>query len=323
MENLRTSLNGYRLDAELKNVPVSFVNALRRILLAEIPTVVVSNVQILDNSTVLTHEMLRHRTEMLPVNVRADEVAVIRDTKIELRATATDGRVELTTADFVTSGSERSDILLADRDLGTPLVFVNLQPGQTVHIKATLSVQSTKASQVCVATFKNHIDPDVAKIDRDTFVAEAGDDPAVQREAARIFDSFHIQRSFHRNKETGRPDWFDFTVESIGVMPAKDLVKKAVAVLQDKLAEMTKVPLLREEDEWYRLELPGETYTLGGLVQELLYTSNQVEFASMTIGHPLVPTLVIRFSTKASPESVLSAVQKEASALCENVLTSV
>lgn len=35
MENVRTSLNGYRLDAELKNVPVSFVNALRRILLAD------------------------------------------------------------------------------------------------------------------------------------------------------------------------------------------------------------------------------------------------------------------------------------------------
>ena len=35
MENVRTSLNGYRLDAEIKNVPVSFVNALRRILLAD------------------------------------------------------------------------------------------------------------------------------------------------------------------------------------------------------------------------------------------------------------------------------------------------
>jgi len=323
MENVRTTLNGYRLDAELKNVPVSFVNALRRILLSEIPTVVVSNVQILENTSSMTHEMLRHRTEMLPVNVRAEEVAVIRDTKIELRASATKDRMELTTADIVTSGAERSDILLPDRDLGTALVFVNLKPGESVHIKATLMVQTTKASQVCVSTFKNHIDADIAKIDRDTFVAEAGDDPAVQREAARIFDSFHIQRSFHRNKETGRPDWFDFTVESIGVTPARDLVKKAIAVLQDKIGELSKVPLLREEDEWYRVELPGETFTLGALIQELLYTSNQVEFASMTIGHPLVPTLVIRFSTKLSPESVLSSVQKEASALCENVLTTV
>lgn len=323
MENVRTALSGYRLDAELKNVPVSFVNALRRILLAEIPTVVVSNVQILENTSSMTHEMIRHRTEMLPVNVRPEEVAVIRDTKIELRVSAIESEMEITSADFVTSGADRSNILLQDRDLGTPLVFVNLKPGQSLHIKANLMVQSTKASQVCVATFKNHIDPDVAKIDRDTFVAEAGDDPVAQREAGRIFDTFHIQRSFHRNKETGRPDWFDFTVESIGVIPTRDLVKKAVSILQDKVDELSKVPILREEDEFYRLEIPGETFTLGALVQELLYTSNQVEFASMTIGHPLVPTLVIRFSTKSPPESVLTAVQKEASALCENVLTSV
>lgn len=324
MENIQTSLNGYRLDAELKNVPVSFVNALRRILLAEIPTVVVSNVQILENTSSMTHEMLRHRVEMLPVNVRADEVALVRDTKLELRAAAIKDRMELTTADFVASGGTRNDILLPDRDLGTPLLFLYLNPGESVHIKATLSVQSTKASQVCVSTFKNHIDPDVAKVDRDTFVAEAGDDPVAQREAARTFDAFHIQRSFHRNKETGRPDWFDFTVESIGVTPARDLMKTAAKILQDKIAEAVKLPVLREEDGWYRIEIPNETYTLGALLQEVLYLSNRTEFVSMDIGHPLIPKLTLRFSTKTeSPEAIVAAFGKEASALCENVLTSV
>ena len=72
MENLKTSLNGFRLDAELKTIHVSFVNGLRRILLSEIPVVVVSNIQILENTSSMTHEMIRHRVEMLPVNVRAD-----------------------------------------------------------------------------------------------------------------------------------------------------------------------------------------------------------------------------------------------------------
>lgn len=322
MENVRTLLNGYRLDAELKNVPVSFVNALRRILLAEIPTVVVSNVQILENTSAMTHEMLRHRMEMLPVNVRAEEVAVVRDTKIELRIVSADKRTEVTTDDFVVVGP-RKDVLLRDRDLETPLVFLYLNPGETIHIKATLSVQSTKASQVCVATFRNHIDPEVAKVDRDTFVARVGDDIASQREAGRIFDTFHIQRSFHRNKETGRPDWFDFTVESIGVTPAKDLLKKAVTILQDKLAEFAKLPVVREGDA-FRVDIPNETYTLGALVQELLYLSNRVDYASMDIGHPLVPKLAIRFASKTeAPEGILEGVRKEASALCENVLTTV
>jgi DNA-directed RNA polymerase alpha subunit len=320
MENIKTSLNGFRLDGELKNVPVSFVNALRRILLAEIPTVVVSNIEILENTSSMTHEMVRHRTEMLPINVRADEVAVVRDTKLELRVVADKEPREVTTDDFVASGP-RGDILLKDRDLQTPLLFMVLKPGESIHIKANLIIQSIKTSQVCISTFRNHIDPDVAKVDMDTFVAQTGGDP---KEASRIFNAFHIQRSFHRNKETGRPDWFDLTVESIGVTSARDLLRKAVEILQEKISEFAKLPVLREEEGWYRVEVPGETHTLGALVQEVVYLSNTTEFVSMDIGHPLVPKLVIRFYTKAnSPETVVERFQKEASSLCENVLSTV
>ena len=315
-------MNGYRLDAELKNVPVAFVNGLRRILLSEIPTVVVSNIQILENTTSMTHEMIRHRVEMLPVNVRADEVAVIRDTQLELRTAAEKEPREVTTDDFAAVGP-RGEILLRDRDLETPLLFIQLKPGESIHIKATLSVLATKGSQVCVSTFKNHIDPDVAKIDRDTFVSQAGEDPVAQREAAQMFDSFHIQRSFHRNKE-GRPDWFDLSVESIGITPAVDLFKKAVEVFQEKINEFAKIPVLREEEGWFRMEVPGETHTLGALVQEVLYLSQLTEFVSADIGHPLVPMLVVRFNTKTSaPEAVVEYFHKQASSLCENVLKSV
>ena len=271
----------------------------------------------------MTHEMVRHRTEMLPVNVRAEEVAVIRDTKLELRVVADKEPREVTTDDFVATGP-RGDILLKDRDLGTSLLFMVLKPGESIHIKANLIIQTTKASQVCVSTFKNHIAPDIVKCDRDTFVSQAGDDPVAQREAARIFDSFHIQRCFSRDPKTGRPNWFDLTVESIGVTPARDLVKKAASVLQEKIQEFVKLPVLREAEGWYRVEVPNETHTLGALVQEMIYLANTTEFVSADIGHPLVPKLVIRFHTKtASAEDVLQQFQREASALCENVLTTV
>jgi DNA-directed RNA polymerase subunit L len=168
------------------------------------------------------------------------------------------------------------------------------------------------------------VDPDVAKVDRDTFVARVGDDPKAQAEAGRIFDLFHIQRSFRRNKETGRPDWFDIAVESIGVTPARDLMKKAASVLLEKVQEFAKIPVMREEEGWYRIEVPNETHTIGALAQEIIYMSDAVEFVSADIGHPLVPKLVIRFNTKtSSSEDVISRFQKEASALCENVLSTV
>jgi DNA-directed RNA polymerase subunit L len=323
MENVKQQMNGYRLTAELKDVPVSFVNGLRRILLSELPTVVLSNIQILENSSSMTHEMLQHRISMLPVNVRPEETAVIRDTKLELRKGADKEELELTTNDFSAEGP-RPDVLLKDRDLGTPLLFLRLKPGESVHVKASVSTVTSGASQVCVSTFRNHIDLDVAKIDRDSFVAKVGDDPKAQREAGRVFDTFYIQRSFSRDKETGRPNWFDLTVESIGVTPAKDLLRKAVELLKAKIIECATAPILREPEGWYSLEIPGETHTVGQLVQELFYIEKLADFVSCDVGHPLVPKLVIRFhNTTESPDALVQKMKDKALTLCENVLKSV
>lgn len=313
MENLKISLNGFRLDGELKNVPIAFVNAIRRIVLAEIPTVVISNVQILDNTTTMTHEMLYHRMEMLPVNVKADEANVIRDTKIELRYLQSPDAREVTTDDFVIAGP-RKNVLLYDRDLDEPMLFLNMKPNESLHIKASLSIETKGASQVCVSTFKNHIDPDLARIDKDTYIAEGGD--------PKVFDNFYIQRSYARDA-AGRPYWFDLTIESIGITRAVDLLKKSIEILQNKILEWVKTPILREDAGWYRMESEGDTFTIGQLVQELIYKGGIADFVSRDAGHPLVPKLTVRFSTKLDPETVVDNFKTEALALCESVLKSV
>ena len=311
MENVKTSLNGFRLDCELKGVPVAFVNALRRILLAELPIVVVTNVEILENTTTLTHEMLRHRVEMMPVNVKPEEVGVIRDTRLELKTGATDVPKEISTDDITVFGP-RKEILLKDRDLQTAGYFLRLVPGQALSFKATLGLGS--GSHVCVSTFRNHCDPEKLKNVRRDWELSGKD--------VREFDSFYFQKFYERD-ENDRPYWFDFTVESVGVIPAKDLLKMATQVLKDKLVEFLKLPVQREEPGWYRIEAEGETFTLGHLVQDLLYRDKNVEFVSRDIGHPLLPKLIVRFSTKQQPEKILETFKREALELCENVLRTV
>lgn len=311
MENAKTSLNGSKLECEFKGVPIAFVNAIRRIALSDLPVVVPTNVEILENTTGMTHEMLRHRVEMMPVNVRPEEVGVIRDTRIELKTGATDTPVEVTTDDFTIFGP-RKDILLKDRDLGTAGYFLRLAPGQTLSIKATLGFGL--GSHVCVSTFRNHCDPEKLKIQRGLWI-DQGRDP-------REFDSFYFQKFYERD-ETDRPYWFDMTLESIGVLPAKDILMKSVEVLKEKLLEFLKSPIQREEPGWYRVEMEGETFTVGQLVQEILYRDKNVDFVSRDIGHPLLPKLIVRFSTKQQPEKVLETFKREALELCENVLRSV
>ena len=326
MESFNISLNGYRLDTEFKNVPISFVNGLRRILLSEIPTVVIRDVQILDNSTKMIHEMLKHRVEMLPINVRPEEAVTIRDTRIELRylppATPDLTRktaVDITTDDFAVQGP-RKDVFLKDRDLGAPLFFMNLQPSESIHVKATLGVETTGVSQVCVSTFKNHIDPELAKLDKDTFVAVAGDDENERALRAKMFDNYEIQRSYAVDEE-GRPYWFDFTVESIGVIPAKDLLKQAAQIFKAKIESWCENPILRQEGNWYSIETEEHGHTIGALAQILIY-NQKVNYVSYRIVHPLLPKMIVRFCSKIAPEKVIEKFKTEAVALCESILKS-
>ena len=327
MESFTLSKNGYRLDTEFKNVPVAFVNGLRRILLSEIPTVVVRDVQILDNSTKMIHEMLKHRVEMLPINVRPEETAVIRDTKIELRylppATPDLTRkaaVEITSDDFAIDGP-RPGIILKDRDLDEPLYFMRLQPTESIHVKASLAVETKGTSQVCVATFKNHIDEELAKLDKDSYVASAGDDDNERAMLAKVFDNYEIQRSYARDDE-GRPYWFDFALESIGITPAKDLLKQAAMIFKKKIETWCENPIQREEGDWYSIETEEEGHTIGALAQILMY-NQKVNYVSYRIVHPLLPKMIVRFSSKIAPEKVIEKFKTEAVALCESILKTV
>jgi DNA-directed RNA polymerase I and III subunit RPAC1 len=62
---------------ELVNVDTSFANALRRILLAEVPTVALEHIYIYNNSSLIHDEVLSHRMGLVPLMIdarRLDEV---------------------------------------------------------------------------------------------------------------------------------------------------------------------------------------------------------------------------------------------------------
>jgi len=289
---------------ELKKFPVTFVNAIRRILLTDIPTVVVRDVQILENTTQLPHEMLKHRVEMLPVDVRPTDATTIRDAKIELHILPqSEGIRTIRTNDF-TFESSRPTILMNDRDTNAPLLFLRVRPNESVHIKAKLAVETKTASQVCTASTLWHVDPVRAEEDKRIFVDQNGGSPAV-------FDNFYIQRSYSRD-DRGRPDWFDLDVESIGVIPAKELVKMATQILRKAVVDYVKEAtdnIEKQKDNEYRIQLDQGGHTVCALLQEIIYNKTDVDFVSYDIPHPLRNETVLRFHTLKTPDSVLSTAQ--------------
>ena len=300
--------------AEFKKFPVTFVNAIRRILLTDLPTVVIRNVEVLENTTQLPHEMLRHRMEMLPVNVKPTDASTIREAKVEFRVLPEkEGTRSIRTNDFVIESS-RPTLLMNDRELDTPLLFVRVRPNEAVHIRGKLAVETKTASQVCTATTMWHVDPVRAKDDKRIFVDENNGSPAV-------FDNFYAQRSYSRNAK-GRPDWIDLDVESVGVIPSKELVDMSVKILRKQVEEYMAVAIdniQRQKDDEYRVEIDQGGHTVCALLQEVMYETQDVQFVSYDIPHPLRPETVLRFHTKRAPETILKAAQTVVEEYCESV----
>jgi DNA-directed RNA polymerase subunit L len=302
LQNIKTVNKGYQFSCEFKNFPVTFVNALRRTVLSGVPTVVIQDVQILENTSQLPHEMLKHRTEMLPVNVTPDDASTIRDSKIELRVLPdkeSDKVRVITTDDFVIDSS-RGKILMKDRDLDKPILFLRVRPGETVHLKGRLGVESKNASQVFGCSTKWHVDPERVVEDKKVYIEKGGDPVA--------FDNFYNQYSYSRD-ERGRPNWIDMSIESVGVLTCKDILKYAVGILRTQLDSYTKEAsekINREKEAGsYNISIEQGGHTIGALLQEVMYSDENVDFVGYDIPHPLRNLMVLRFHTKKSPEAIL------------------
>jgi DNA-directed RNA polymerase alpha subunit len=313
VRNIKTTHDGRDLTAELVEFPVGFVNAIRRILLSGIPTVVIRDVQILENTTQMPHEMLRHRMEMLPVNVTPDESAIIKEAKIELRMPVIKESKIVTTDDF-TVESGREGVLMKDPEFGTPCLFLKVRPGEKIHMTGRLALETDGVSQVETASTCWHIDPNMAKDQRKQYIADHPDD----KDAARYFDNFLVQRCYSRD-EKNRPNWFDLSIKSIGVLKARHLLKMAVQILKKRVDEYMALAVknIRHEKDEGSFSIPLDIggHTLGVLLQEVIY-QDDVQFVSYDILHPLKPQMVLHIIAKKAPEKILETAKKTIDEYC-------
>jgi DNA-directed RNA polymerase subunit L len=314
IENFKTANRGFELSCEFVNFPISLVNALRRILLSNIPTVAIQNVEIIKNTSQLPHEMLKHRAEMLPINVLPSESAIIKDAKIEIRMLPQphENGVYVTTDDFAVESS-RSGILMRDRDIDEPMLFLRLRKGEEVHLKASLGVitETKHVGQICNASTYWKVDPEKAKTERKAFV-EAGND-------VREFDNFLVQKCFYTN-EKGEPYWISMSIESIGVMSAKNCLKMALDILRKNVNDYVTDALQnirREQEKTYSIVTKHGGHTIGSLIQQVIYNDKNTTYVSYDIMHPLKPDLKLQFCSDKSPESVLKTAKDSIEEYCD------
>jgi len=137
----------------VRGADVSFVNALRRIMIAEVPCMAIEEVGIVENSSVLDDEVLAHRIGLIPLKMDPSILEEEPDkvVKFELSAEAKDETITVYSGDLK---SDSPDVV----PLYPNMPIVKLAPGQRIYLIATARLgtgsQHARWQPVSAATHK-------------------------------------------------------------------------------------------------------------------------------------------------------------------------
>lgn len=242
--------NANRTTLSVDNVDVSVINALRRTMLSDIPTVVFrgfpnnkNNISITKNTSRFNNEYLKHRISCIPIH-KSDVLtfpSFIQDKKVVLHMendTSTKMYVttqhlkiqDLKTGQFL-SDSETKKIFPPDTLTGDYIIITILYPNlnkaseknEEIHVEAALDIGTS--SENSAWNVVHHVAYENAK-----------DDEKVKQHADRIEDDYakkdflalDAQRMFKKN-------CFHFSFESIGIFDNRELLKMTCDIVGRKL----------------------------------------------------------------------------------------
>jgi len=298
------------LKFEISNVNVSIVNGLRRIMLSEIPTVVVktfphkdNKCDITVNTTRLNNEIIKQRLSCIPIhinNMNKDSIIpfeqyiikVDKQNKSEYleHVTTEDFQILDTVSNKLLSVSERGKIFPKNSITKHYIDLCRLRPKLSnnlkgEHLQFTAIMQSANASEngmfnvVSNACYGCTMDAEKAesawKILENTYKS---DKQMTEAEISAEKANWYLLQAFRHFK----PNSYDFTVESVGVYTNKQIVYIACNVMIHKLlyfkeiiSDETKLYIIKSVNTMtncYDIILENEDYTIGKVLEYMLYT---------------------------------------------------
>jgi DNA-directed RNA polymerase II subunit RPB3 len=300
----------YVLHFTLGNINVSLANALRRIILSEIPTLafITENhaenmCQIEINTTRLHNEIVRHRLGCIPihtkVNINSNETDPLTGKYIlEVdEKNETENIIYVTTEHFKIKNKENNNYLTQEETRKifpkdpisqSYIDFVRLRPrisemipGEQIKLTCEFSISNAKENSmynvVSKCSYSNTVDIIKKNEIWDKQLNELNAMDGMTREEIAFqkknFDLLDAQRYFV-------PDSFDFVIQSVGVYDNNDIVKRGSLVLQHKFIDFIKqidadlVPIHKSEstmDHCFDIVLENEDYTMGKAIEYILH----------------------------------------------------
>ena len=296
------------LTFTLGGVDVSFANAIRRTLLADIRTVIFKTMpyeenksNIIDNTSRLNNEIIKQRLSCIPIHIQ-DLDMPLDNYLLEIdEENLTDTILFVTTKNFkiknIISGKylEEKDL----RKIFPPYIpptgkdeyfidFIRLRPkisneilGEKIKLTCQFSIGTAKEDSMfnVAGTCSYGYTPDPEQIKEELQKREQA-----WRDEGKTKEEIHFESSNWKLLEGMRyvkKNSFDFILQTIGVFDNEILIDKACEVLINKLDKLNNEmnqdninikPTVSTIDNCYDIILENEDYTIGNVLNYILYT---------------------------------------------------
>ena len=329
--------NDDKLKFTLSGVNVSIANAIRRIILSDIPMIVFrvspndkNKCNIIANTCGLNNEIVKHRLSCIPIHIDDIEEFPLKNYILEVNVeNNTDTTIYVTTKDFVirdiNSGKTLSEdkirqIFPANNLTGDYIDFVRLNAkaseemsSKIINLTCEFDIGTAKEdgayNTVSTCSYGNTLDEVAQEVKLQQLKQKWKDEGKKDSE----IDFEAINWKLLEGKRIFKKDSFDFTIQTIGVYTNHKLLNIACTIMIDKLQNLDS---LIEKDELeiktadttminsFDIILDNEDYTLGKVIEYFLFTNfyelGIITFCGFKKLHPHDSYSLIRVAYKDS-----------------------
>lgn len=314
--------DGRRLTFDIADVDVSVVNAIRRVVTAEIPNMAIafdpynpknSDIVFTANTSAINNEILGLRISLVPVQYEQEDIdnPVNYKFRIKKKNTGSDA-IDITTND-IQGYDEDGDpipvkrmqsIFPVDAFTKDPIILTRLKPnmynsdlGEELDVefgaRIGIAVDHARWSPISQCAYFNTVDEAAAD--------EAFKNRTNKQQTRKDFNVLDRDRCYLKNA-FDEPNKFTFTIESECRLTPTYLFSKAIDVLVGKLDTLTQQPNKYTVEtlgnmNMFAVTITKENHTIGNLLQAQVYNlmrGKGVDYIGYTLPHPLEDDIVVK-----------------------------
>jgi hypothetical protein len=250
----------HQMKLDLAGLDVSYVNAIRRVILSDIPSVVMgapnTTIRFVENTSRMNNEILKHRLSCVPIHLPyADDPRIFLQAQqglyVKLHVVNDGDQVLMVTTENLVVEQEgekpvgapwlAKDMFPPHRTTGHHIALLRLRPstllqqqsdGERIHLVAQLGI-GTARNDSCfnvahTCTFRNkQIEGEALKTAREAYRNELSGKNMQKDEIEAAVEDWNLLDA----KRKFVPNAFEFTLESVGHMPPLYILRTAIDLL--------------------------------------------------------------------------------------------